>query len=268
MSGNKIKIVFEGVEDDGGHVDLRVFLGELKVIQSALLQIDKNVYDSKRAITRLLVSDLSHSSPTMLQVKPCYQGTGSDKTAEVISLFETTVDAIARGQIPKDADYHLLETLKLLGKSAGTKHANMTIVVDETDYDIREAFSQNVANVLKREESCWGSVEGALEQINVHGPSKHFTIYPEVGQNKVKCNFPEELHNDAINAIEKRVLVSGKLVFRPYTPFPHEVFAESLKVSASDDKLPTFDDLLGILPHEEEVQPAEKAIREIRDEWE
>jgi hypothetical protein len=264
---NQIKIIFEGTEEDGGHVDLRIFLRELEVIQTALARIEKSVYNSKEVNTRFLVSDLSHSSPAMLKVEPHYYGSGVDQTARIVRIFDETVGCVVRGEIPEDADYHVLEALKSLGAGVGLRLASTTIVVNDADYSIGKEFSRNISNALERGDSCLGSVEGALEQINIHGKAKHFTIYPEVGPSKVKCSFPDDLHDDAINSIEKNVVVSGKLLFRPNAHFPHEIIVDSMLVNPRDDELPTFDDLLGIAPAIDGALPSEAAIREIRDEW-
>ena len=38
MADSEIKLTFEGKEEDGGHLDIKVFLKELGTIQAALAQ--------------------------------------------------------------------------------------------------------------------------------------------------------------------------------------------------------------------------------------
>ena len=262
-----IKVILEGAEGDDGHVDLKTFLKKLDVVQSALSKIDRCVYGTNQPSTRFLVTDLTHSSPAVLQIEPRYKGQHIDRTEEVVKRFDEVVGAATRGEIPENVDYSLLELLQPLGPGVKNTPISTTVVVGNTDYDIDKTFSLNIANALERGETCIGSVEGPLEQINLHGKVKHFTIYPKIGPSKVKCNFPEELHDEAINSIEKNVAVTGKLYYRPRSPYPHKIDVQFLDVNPKDEDLPDFNDLLGIAPATDGVLPSEEAIREVRDEW-
>lgn len=133
--------------------------------------------------------------------------------------------------------------------------------------EVKRECQKNVEQALESSESCFGSIDGRLEQINVHGKNKFFTIYPDIGPDKVKCVFPTDLHNVAVGGIERRVTVSGELKYRARAAFPHEIRVHSIDLEPSDDDLPTFNDMLGIIPDVEKDTPSEEIIRKIRDEW-
>ena len=266
MTKNQIKLVIEGPVATGGHIDLKDFLGELTALKSTLSIIDKSVYRNE-GNTQFLVSDLSHSSPVSVTLDPIAKNKKNDHTDRVLSAFNNAIESIASGNIPEESDYALLENFRNLSKPIGKTLVGMSLMVEEKVYEISQQFNRNIEQALDKSDSCYGSVEGALEQINLHGNKQHFTIYPDIGAAKVKCIFPEKLHDDAINSIEKRVVVSGEIFYRPKETFPHKIIVEGMIVNPPDSELPTFDDMLGIIPSFAEGIPSEKIIRENRDEW-
>ena len=114
---------------------------------------------------------------------------------------------------------------------------------------------------------CLGSIDGRLEQIKLHRDNKFFNIYPQFGPDKVKCVFPTDLHDAAVGGTGKRVTVIGELKYRASESFPHEICVHSIDIEPSDEDLPTFDDMLGIIPDFEKNTPAEEIVRKTRNEW-
>lgn len=266
VSDKRVTLIIEGTETDEGLVDFKVFLSELEALRAALRKVDKSVYRDK-GNTKFLVSELSRSSPSRITIEGRAKDYKNDHTDRVFGTFGNVINSIAVGSVPDNVDYQLLEDLRDISRPVGKGLANATILVETDRYDINPEFSRNIDVALSREEYCYGSVEGALEAINIHGPEKHFTIFPSVGPERVKCMFPERLHDEAINSIEKNVLVSGKLKYRPQAPFPYEIVVDGLIVNPPDSELPTFDDLLGIAPDIGDDRPSEEIIRDIRDDW-
>ena len=265
MANSEIKLTLEGKEEDSGHLDIKAFLKELGMIQAALAQIDKMVRPNDQASVRFLIADLSHSSPVAVGLMPRHQGLGPDYSAEVVSMFSETIRGASSGNIPESLDHSLLEKFMRLGKD--NSFTKEEIQVSGEAFRIDKSFSQNIVKALDRNEECWGSIEGPLEAINVHGKQHHFVIYPEVGPTKIRCTFPEPLHDHVIANIEKRLLVSGKMLYRRNASFPHEIIVESFDVLPDDEDLPTFDDLRGIVK-DDDSRLAEDIIREQRDDWE
>lgn len=266
MSNKEIKLIIEGTAANEGHVDLKVFLDELAAFRSALVRVDKSIHN-EQAGTNFLISDLSHSSPATITLLPTARNRKRDLTDQVVGKFTEVMNSVATGIVPEDADYTLLECLRDITKPVGKALKSATVLVRDTGYDIDAEFLKNLAAALGRSETCLGSIEGTLEQIDLHSQKPHFTIFPLVGPTRVKCVFPERLHDDAINSLEKRVLVTGELKYRPKAHFPHEIAVDDLIVHPIDSELPSFDALLGIAPMTEDARPSEEIIGEIRDAW-
>lgn len=266
MNDNKIKLIMEGAETDNGHVDLALFLKELETLRAAINCIEKEIYRSNKSNIKLLVSDLSHSSPAATTLLPVHHTDVNDMTDKVVNAFAQLIEDIIDASIPLETNYKALEILKTLGYQVGSKLKFTTLIIKEKTFDITKSFSRNINNALDRGESCFGSVEGALEQINIHSQEKFFTIYPDIGPQKIRCVFPEHLHQDAVKSIEKRVEVNGLLWFRPGSPYPHQINVDKITVQPDDNELPTFDDLLGIAPFEDE-RSSEEIIGVLRNGW-
>lgn len=266
MPNGTIKLIMEGTEINDGDVELSLFLKELETVRAAINCIDKDTYGNNKAGLKLLVTDLSHSSPATTTIKPVYDSEKEELSGVVLRSFAEIINSVVKENIPAETNYNALEKLKTFGAQVGKKLKSATIIINEEIFDITKNFSRTVENALERGDTCIGSVEGKLEQINVHGHDKHFTVYPDIGPQKVRCIFPEKLRAEAINGIEKRVEVNGVLRFRPRAPFPHEITVQSITVQPPDSELPTFDDLLGIAPIDDK-RSSEEIIREQRNGW-
>jgi hypothetical protein len=197
---------------------------------------------------------------------PIHDADGEDLSANVIGKFTEIIDWVVKDSIPLDSDHKILESLKSLGTDVGKKLKSIGLVINQKEFDITPSFSKTIEGALERVESCIGTVEGSLEQINVRGPKKHFTIYPEIGPKQVRCIFPEHLHQEAIKSIERKVEVSGVLRFKPGQPFPHEILVQDITVQSEDEETPTFEKLLGIAQIED-VRSSEDIVRDDRNEW-
>ncbi len=87
----------------------------------------------------------------------------------------------------------------------GTAGVNMT-----------RQLSVNAEKVLGVPRETFGTIEGRLEALNVHGSSSEFSVWPLEGK-AVKCIFGErlDLDKDIFPAVKKRVAVRGRIKTRP-----------------------------------------------------
>ena len=124
-----------------------------------------------------------------------------------------------------------------------------------------------VDTALAVDEECEGSIEGMLEQINLHLGANTFHIYPDVGPRKVTCHFPTKLYDDAVSAVGRRVEVSGTLRYRARGEFPHQIAVTQIEVFPPVSELPDWDDLRGRAPDATGGLSTEEFVRELRDGW-
>ena len=81
---------------------------------------------------------------------------------------------------------------------------------------ITHQISVNVEKVLGAPRESFGTVEGLLEALNVHGSARDFSVWPLEGS-AIKCIFGDrlDLEMDILPAISKRVAARGKIKTRP-----------------------------------------------------
>jgi hypothetical protein len=81
---------------------------------------------------------------------------------------------------------------------------------------VTQQTSVNAEKVLGAPQESFGTIEGRLEALNVHGASKDFSIWP-VGDKAIKCSFGSrlDLERDILPAVTKRVAARGKIRTRP-----------------------------------------------------
>lgn len=99
----------------------------------------------------------------------------------------------------------------------------------------------NVDAILRKRYRCsYGTIEGRLETLNVHG-SNQFTIYDVLTDEKTVCEFPEEMYPKAYAAVRKRVVVVGRVKFNRDGE-PVSMTVEDLRERPDAEKLPQFRD--------------------------
>lgn len=268
MLSNTIQLVIEGHSNTEGHVDLKVFLEQLSVLKDTLGKFERHIYVNKTN-TRFLITNLSHSSPATVTLQANAIDKENDLSTHFIDVFNGFLGNIVDGKTPGQTDYGLLESLQRLTKPVTEQTlASTYLLIADNHYAIDQAFSEQIENMLESEESCLDRIEGALEQINLHGSKKQFTIYPSVGPTKVQCVFPDHLYEQVLRHIDQRVCVEGEAFYRPKAAFPHKIVVDRIEAMPDDDELPTFRDMLGIATGFKSDTPSEDIIRENRDEWE
>lgn len=269
MVSNRITLVVEGLEQDGGDVRLEVFVEELQKLLAALARSDKSTSGGKRN-SYFAVVGLSHSSPATveLEARVNRDRNAVDRRAQTFDHFTTLIESIERNDVPPTVDYPLLEDIRALTATVGPKLRSAHLRINGHAFDLTQQLTKRIDQHLEAHEHCVTTIEGVLEKINVHGDANAFTIYPEVGPARVSCHFRPELADKAISAIRSRVAVTGVAAYRRYSPYPHHIEVEDIEIFLPTEQLATWDDLHGIAPS---IIPrglgAEDVVRDLRNAW-
>ncbi|MGN6216801.1 MAG: hypothetical protein ACTHN7_07580 [Solirubrobacterales bacterium] len=109
---------------------------------------------------------------------------------------------------------------------------------------VTKQLSVNAEKVLGTPEVTFGTIEGRLEALSIHG-TKDFSVWP-IGGNAIKCVFGSrlDLDVDVLPAVGKRVAVEGKIKTKPNGERV-SVEVEELRVIGSSPV--AADDVKGIL---------------------
>jgi hypothetical protein len=262
----RIALVIEGLPEDAGRVRFNVFLSQLHGFAATLTKLDQDANFGKAA-SYFRVAELSYSSPAriVLEQQPLPGQPRTDYV--VVEALHRIADAFAGKRDLYEIDADLLENVRGLANPVGSKVRTCALMFDDAHFDLTAQVAQLAHAALAVEEECEGSIEGMLEQINVHLGANTFHVYPVVGPKKVACRFPPPLYDDAVSALGRRVQVSGTMRYRARANHPHQVAVKAIEVYPVDRELPDWEDLRGRAPEATGTLNSEDFVRELRDGW-
>jgi hypothetical protein len=263
---DRITLIIEGLPEDEGRVRLGVFMSQLQNLSATIGKLDREANEGKPA-TYLRIVELSYSSPVrvVLETQPLpgqpYIGQAiAEGLGHVTMALENDADLSSL-----DAD--LLEEIRALARPVGKTVKSAALIFGDRTFDLTPRVASKVDLALAVDDECEGSIEGMLEQINLHLGANIFHIYPQIGPKKVVCRFPARLYNDAVSAVGRRVEVSGTLRYRLGARYPHQVCVRHIETFPPESELPDWDDLLGRAPDATGDLSSEDFVRELRDGW-
>ena len=259
---NKVALRMEGLEKTDHHLDLSVFTKKAGQFYNLLKRITQE-HGGGNVIFR--VTSLTHSSPAEMGCVPYVNGSLAE--AAIINQYEEIFDSIGK----READHishPILMGLEELANLTAVKSLAILTTSNGEKRTLRfdKEFRDNLTAVRRSEVISLGTADGKLEQVNIHGKVKKFTVY--TFSSPVKCQFDKALLTDVQKALGKYVSVSGRCFFRPDAAMPYEIEASSMEILPDTEDLPSLYDLHGIAPNATGNKTTEQHIRDLRDEWE
>ena len=119
---------------------------------------------------------------------------------------------------PVRPDHFTDKALGLAKELANLAKADLPLAVRNGigGVNLTKQLSINAEKVLGAPRVSFGTIEGRLEALNVHGTSKDFSVWPAEG-NAIKCIFGTrlDLERDVLPAVMKRVAARGRIKTRP-----------------------------------------------------
>lgn len=260
-----VKIVLNGLEDEKGRVRLNDFVEQLNGIASAMRKAGVTDSSSRRPDVYFRIVSLSSNSPLTVEMEMVTQDV--DDAAQVADsareFFGLLKEINKRGEISRQVDYGVLESVRQLAAPMGKTLASTSVSLFRTTVPITPRFRAQFERVLAPEQVAGGSVRGMLEFINLHGNKKVFRIYPDAGPRRIKCLLRDEQVADAIASVGKFVEVRGIVHYKASATHAHEIEVASIQV------LPTvpveaLQALRGIAPDLTGGLTSEEYIRNLR----
>lgn len=225
----RVELILEGMPEDEGRLRLNTFMSQLQNFGAALGKLDREANDGKAANVFQIV-ELSYSSPLRVVLEPKPISPVRDTGHLVIARLKHVTDVIASGGDLSRMDADLLEDIKSLSLPVGKTVKSATIIFNGSAVDLTPRVAHQLEIALAVEDECEGSLEGDLDQINVHEGANIFHVYPQIGPKRVTCRFPARLFDDAVAAVGRRIEVFGTLRFRARAPFPHEIAVNGIDI--------------------------------------
>jgi hypothetical protein len=262
----RITLVVEGLTADEGLVRFGAFLTTLQRFSATLNKLDRDANDGKVG-NEFEVSAVSYASPLTIVLEPRPVGRRPDSAHLIIASLNRVSDAIRTGGDLLEFDADLLEDIRGLAQPVGKQVKSVAVLFDGSRLDLTPQLATRVDRALAVTDECEGSIEGMLEQINIHAGANTFHIYPDVGPRKLTCYFPVKLYDDAVSAVGRKVEVTGTLQYRARADWPHMIAVREIEAFPPESQLPDWDDLRGRAPDATGGLPSEVFVREMRDGW-
>ena len=264
---DRITLIIEGLPEDDGQVRLAAFMSQLQSLNTTISRLDREM-NNGRATTYFRIVELSYKSPINVVIEPQPLRAGPiyaghlviDSLVRIAQTLETEEDL-------SDIDADVLEDIRALARPVGRTIKNTILIFNDHQLDLTEALGFKIDKALAVGEESEGTLEGMLDQINVHLGANTFHVYPAIGPRKVTCHFPTRLFDDAVSAVGRRVEVAGTLRYRVGANFPHQVAVAQIDVVPPDRELPSWEDLRGRAPDATGTLTSEAFVRELRDAW-
>ncbi len=186
---DRITLIIEGLPEDDGQVRLGAFMSQLQNLSATITKLDREVNNGKMA-TYFRIAELSYSSPVRVVLEPQPLPRHPYAGAAIIASLERVTAALENGKDLSGIDADLLEDIRNLTRPVGKTVKSAALIFRDWSFDLTPVITSKVDAALAVDEECEGTLEGMLEQINLHHGANVFYIYPEVGPRKVSCHFP------------------------------------------------------------------------------
>ncbi len=268
-SKNRIIFKIEGPEQNNHHLELSVFVDKTKQFLDLLKSSSK---DSGEDNAVFHVVRLSHSSPATIECEP----KGQHTTPSAVTAFESVRRNLDLA-INEEAHNLSNPVLSNMEKLAQFNHqkiswAEIHVISDDAEgehiYKLNDHFREILRMARSAEEKVISTIDGKLEQINIHKNANTFTIYTSLPHiSSVACKFPDDLLGNVQSALGKFVSISGECTYRPEALAPYKINVQEMNILPPSRDLPSLDDLCGIAPDATEGKPSEQFVRELRDKW-
>jgi len=244
MEDKRITLRLGGIDKEDGYFRLGSFIQQLQNLSGALKQIDR--LTTKRATAYYRVVDLQLSSQGQITLEAVPVEPEIDYTGTICHRLLNEFESLQKtGKPATELDFKTLEALKQLITPLDDKFSSATIEGSGSVVELDKTMQANIDVLIANEETCYGTIKGKLERINLHDRANIFYIYPIVGPRSVECHFPEDLKDQAKGSLEHTVSVSGLMIYKAKSNFPYKIKVEAIEIHPPDDELPTLLDLEG-----------------------
>jgi hypothetical protein len=199
--------------EDDGQVRLGTFMSQLQSLNATITKLDREANDGKTA-TEYRIAELSYRSPVRVVLEPKARPKQPYAGHAIIESLGRVAHTLENGDDLSGLDAELLEDIRALARPVGKTVKNTTLIFNDHTFDLTPKIVSKVDSALAVDDECEGSIEGMLEQLNIHDNANTFHIYPEIGPRKLTCHFPSKLYDDAVSAVGRHpalcIIVSAR----------------------------------------------------------
>ncbi|MBW7929313.1 MAG: hypothetical protein H3C58_14750 [Fimbriimonadaceae bacterium] len=228
-------ILAPGVE----HPDLAEFNQKVQALARVLMATERRVAkNSPNLVFR--VKRLRMASPPVVEIEATPRLAGLDESHAVMASVIADIESI-QPQMHLDRELHKhASAIMRLGPSGDIAATELTW--NGRTATINSATAKAFEEAQGARYTTQGSRTGVLLALNLRPEKPRFEIYPVVG-GQVRCRFERSKVEEAIRAVGKHVLVTGRVHWRDHLDHPLLIEAESIEVLEPVGPMP---DLAGV----------------------
>lgn len=232
---------------DAPEVAFRHLISAGSIFAALIGEVARAYTHSQREPVEWIVNVEAGSLKVPLRGRPTNGALSPSAIAEIAATISDGLATI--DERPERPPYFTDKALLQAKSLANLARDELPIAVrhDGRRVEVSKQLMTHVERVLGKPRKSYGTVEGKLEGLQLHGPLPQFAVYEFLSGHKVECHFTEDVTLDDLRpAIGRRVGVRGEIKSTP-EGVRLSVEAHELRVFPPDDELPTPDDVLGIL---------------------
>jgi hypothetical protein len=225
-----------------GDITMETFRDAVARFVHLLREVEDTVADGREV--RWTLADLRHGSPALLtwlgtprqRKNRKKERSVRDLAPAVATALLAGVEKLERGQGRPEAfsDDALDAALQLARVKSRRGITGLAIIGENSDQtkgprvlEVTERVVASINEIVGPRYTAPGSVDGLLQAINSRG-RLYFTIYDAVWAARARCDIPDRLKAEALEAFDQRVLVTG-LVSRDAHGHPRHIKVETLE---------------------------------------
>ena len=238
---NNQSIIFK-IEEK--RITIDIFSQSVRKFFNLIENVATNVAGKSKALEWLLSVK---PGSIVLEAKPESVKESPELAKKTMAVLNDGFRAISeRSKRPEYFSDFALSNLFELGSMVGLgdKGIRHIIGIGEVYYDISPKSVAYIDEILGTDTKAYGTIEGELLALKIRGKLT-FSIWETLTGKEVKCYFSDELYDDVISAIRKRVSVYG-LIHYNKKGIPLRVQIENLMQFPEDSELPKFKDIIGL----------------------
>lgn len=245
-----------------GRVPVGSFREALAELAAMLHHVEIQVSEDRRSRVSWDISELGLGSAT-ISLEPAseeYSELAAQVTQSVISGLRSLSEERIRPEFFSDA---ALEGARRLARLVDDRvdRINLFSNVPEQQLYITEGIAVNVGAILEHLEFM-GSVEGRLELLSGReGERPYFGVRDVVSRASVRCYFPEDMLEQALQAFRKRVVVHG-LMRSDSSGKPRRIRVHGMELVPGLEALPQPEDVRGTMKGQTGGLSSERYVEE------
>ena len=228
-----------------GRITLEKFSKSIRTFFNMIKDVSADVAGKHKTLEWLIEV---RPGSAVITAKPESRNGSPELAYDTISVLKKGIEYISMGMgRPEHFSDSALSNLYELGDIVGLGNKDIEhikIGIDEEYKDITPMSISYIGELLGTVYQAYGTIEGNLLALKIRN-RLNFSIYETLTGKEVKCFFDDDLYEDVIAAIRKRVSVYGLIQYNK-NGIPIRVTIEKLTIFPDDSELPKFKDIIGL----------------------